>query len=154
MVLVDGDFMMNWLINWMRVRLIRLVVLFVMGHRLRVMIQVFVPEGGVLTIVVKLAHLAHLILRLGFGLLLVTTLFGATLLVRWEHLNLHCLLTGLRISDEEFFKGNWVGRGTLGHDRLLLGRSALRGLRWCLLCSFRGLFLLLLFLSFGLCLVA
>lgn len=153
-VSLDGDFMMSWLKNWMSVHQIWLVVLLVMRHRLRVVIEVFVPEGGFLIIVVKLSHLAHLILRLGLRLLLVAIFFGATLFVRWVHLNLHCLLTSLRISDEELFKGNWVGRGALRHDRLLLGRSALRGLRWCLLCKFRSLFLLLLFLCFGLFLVA
>ncbi len=80
-VSLDGELMVSGLKNGMSVHQIWLIVLVEMGHRLRVVIEVIVPESGVLTIVVSLAHLIHLVLRLRSGWLLVATFFGATLFV-------------------------------------------------------------------------
>lgn len=88
------------------------------------------------------------------------------LVLRWVHLDFHCLLASLRVGDEELLVGHRVGRWAFRHDRGRRGRLRHRGrwgtrsrfllwLRWLLRRLFLGFGLwlfdfLFLFLFFGL----
>jgi len=129
-VLIDGDMLVMFILKHaVLIRVVLSVVLIVVGHYLAIVIEEIYPEVRV----VFQVHFVVIIISINF-----------VLLVRREHLNLHGLFASLWISDEELFEGNWVGRGTLWHDRLLLGWRGLGTLRRCLLSFFRFLFLLCL----------